>query len=382
VKAAAGQTSDRLNAVVADTYLNNIVKIDVNESSQAKGGYGFIFARQGDILWIATAAHVVYPNFPDQNSVVPTPYRDIEINTRGHAGAWPLAGAPQLGDGDLAFIPIRVPLSVTGYDAWVNKVVESYAKNGDPARLPVTPTAIEYQPWGGTIGHDEVGDLTVTGLVSGVEGDSGAPIFSGRGFVGMYIGSTGANVIPIEKIARSANAAGLRWMLTEFPKPSVPVHLCLALKGSLSAPEIRVSGETGMAPLDAGSCTDTRSGMVMIGSSTLFTSCSPQSVNLSDQPQQTIEVACDVALEGIWDGGPAGTLTFSTSEANSWRFEGLPSLPGGWIKGNAYMTGSTLKLLGVSQSGLPISGTLEVTERKLSGALLVGSQSTSLVLAR
>jgi len=368
------------NAWVAEQHaedaLDNVVRI---EPAGAPSGAGFFIGRVADRVWIATAAHVVFAQGDDENDFE-TPRPNITMRMRD-GRVWPADGPPQRGfGGDLAFVPFRMPRNFAWL--WHERVIEADAGPGAPVRIAATATSVAYDEWDGETAGDGAA-LAVTGLDHGRGGQSGAPIFAGRGFVGMYLGSTGERMLPIETVRSAALRSNLPWDLVAYPPRPVAVRVCLDVVGAPLAALRLNSLAGGMATPDATGCAST-----MSGPATLFVDrrvadyrCSPGTPNLPREPEQRLPVTCSPELEGIWRAGAYGTVTFTSAGDGQWNVSGLQQAPFGAISGHASLIGNQLSLQG--RSGLQaIVGTLAAGPGRLAGTLLVDGQPYAVELLR
>lgn len=353
--------------------LNNVVRVETDKSQ----GFGFIFGRFGDVLWIATAGHVIFPEL----SLVPAqPAPGIRVQLRGLPNWFVLAAAPpNLASHDIAFIGISAPVSQTGAVLWRNNVEANELMVGQPLRIAGHRGQIVYSP-GGT------GKIAGTARAPKIEidiaqeGQSGAPVVSDWGFVGMYQKSAGERVVPISIVRDEAIKAGKPWQLSPVPPPPVAVHLCLTrAAGSAALPHI--NGAAGAVQRDANNCVDTMSGMNAVVPPQPGMVCDPSHVNLPRDPQQTLVVRCYVDPSGIWASKTDGYVTVA-AQGDLWTIEGLAQSKFGAFKGLLTGPPPNLKVEMRTPLGTMASGTLVLEPRNLHGRLQADGQNFDVDLDR
>ena len=352
--------------------LNNVVRVETDTSR----GFGFIFGRFGDVLWIATAAHVIYP---DRSLVPPKPGTGIRVQFRGLASWFVPAEPTALASHDIAFIGVSAPLAQTATVFWRDNVQVDQPTLGQPLRIAATV---------GRIAYSSIATGKVTGtanaprieIYTGQEGQSGAPVATPEGFVGMYQKSAGERVVTIATVRDEALKAGKPWQLTPAAPLPVPVRLCLTpAAGSTALPHI--NGPAGIVRRDAINCVQTMSGVNALVSPQPGVLCDPPQVNLPRDPQQTLAVRCYVDPSGVWMSKTDGYLTV-TAQGDIWTIEGLPQSKFGAFNGLLTGPPPRLQVQARTQIGSMASGTLMLEPRRLRGRLLVEGQSFDVDLER
>ena len=364
---------------VADGMLENVVTIVIGGD---RGGLGFIIGRNGDILWVATAAHVV---FTDLNHVPPVAAREISVKRRNDPTAWALAGPPQpgLGEGDkldLAFIPVRMPLQTILFDRWREPVVDDAPAIGDAVRIAGQPGRVAYDDRRGKIGVVD-GQARVVDLQGGQGGQSGAPIATSRGFVGMYLSAAGERAMPIAQVRQAAIAAQLPWTLVSVGPRATPMRLCLKVTG-LTPSAVRVNSDAGIRQPDADGCLVARSGAATIYSNDPAFRCKPNRLNLPSTAEFHLPLQCAPELESLWYTADYGILRITRTGENRWRFTGLDMSPYGGMNGTINLVPQGLAVAGQSTTGAQVNGMLRIDGGRLKGRLLVGPNPPNLELAR
>lgn len=352
--------------------LNNVVRVETEKSI----GFGFIFGQSDDVLWIATAAHII---FPSRNRIPPDPAANIRVQLRGLVNWFTPAAQPTLASHDIAFVGVSAPLAQTATVFWRRNIQVEQLTVGQPLRIAASAGLIAYSPNGtGRIGGTVQAPRIE--INTGQEGQSGAPVASPEGFVGMYQRSAGERVVPISIIRDEALRAGKPWELSLAPMTPTTVRLCLKpAVGSVGMPE--VNSPTGTVQRDAGNCVQTLSGLNLLVPPQVGVLCNPQSVNLPRDPQQTLAVRCYVDPSGVWASKKDGFMTVA-AQGDIWTIEGLTQSRFGAFRG--LMTGSPphLQVQMRTPTGSMASGTLTLEPRRMHGRLLVDGQTFDLDVER
>lgn len=378
--ASAQSEQSNLDRFITDQLLNNVVVIDVGADTHTPTGLGFIFGRHGDTVWIVTAAHVVFPEFGRSLIADLQAAPGISVQRRNDDRFWIPVLPPQVGfGGDIAFIGVSMPLQM-GPDRWREPVVVRAPDIGDELTIAGKPGEIDFGQSGGRVsGFDAAGKAQIEGL-KGAEGQSGAPVATALGFVGMYIQSAGQQVIPISAIENAAHAAVLPWQLTDAPAKSIPVRLCLTVTGETGG-FLSLNGPAGLVKLDDGSCVSTKSGMnrVVPVNGVL---CVPSEFTLSRDAEQTERITCSINPAGIWQSRTDGFLRIKSFNESSWKINGLEQSPFGWFKGTITSEPNNLVVDAHTQFGLAVTGSLVLEPQRLSGDIIVGGSSYHLEVTR
>ncbi|WP_143171420.1 trypsin-like peptidase domain-containing protein [Rhizobacter sp. OV335] len=355
--------------------LNNVVLVEAD----AEHGLGFIIGRVGDVLWIATAAHVV---FPHRNRTPPQPASRIQVQVRGVPTWFSPEQPPDPASNDIAFIGVRAPLAqMTTALFWRSNVQVNELTPGQSLRIAGMPGLIAYSPSGtGKVSGTPQFPVIEIAAGMGQSGQSGGPVASAEGFVGMYQKSEGDRVVSIGIVRKAALNAGRPWELLPAPLPNVAVRLCLtAAAESMALPDI--NGPGGTVKRDAANCVNTMSGINTLVSPQLFVLCDPPQVNLPREPQQHLAVRCYVDPSGAWMSKTDG-YAMVAARGGIWTIEGLSQSKFGAFTGLLIGTPPTLQAQMRTLSGSVATGNLTLAPRRLQGVLLVDGQSFSLDMER
>lgn len=363
--------------------LDNVVRVVV---AGQPSGYGFVVGRNGDVLWVATAAHVVFQE-EDETAGATEDARsalrgEIRVVLRGGNTEWQLAGLPQQAVGaDLAFLPVQIPLSKIFFDSWLRRVVEQDPEPGGPVRIAAVPSGIEFDAWVGTIVR-EGNSIRVESLAGGREGQSGAPVVGGRAFIGMYLGSAGQRILPMDVIEKAARQADLPWSLEVQPPRSTTVRLCLDVRGVLPS-EVRINSPAGVSQLDESGCAPASSGRtaIYVDGRVIENRCVPDRVNLPSIAEQRLSVDCSLDPQGAWSS-PYGQVRVTKAGSDRWRIRGLDFSPFGEIDGEMWQVGDLFQVQARNGMAQQVIGELRKVERRLSGFLVGGGQRVDLELTR
>jgi len=360
----------------SEQMLNNVVLVEAD----GEHGLGFIIGRVGDVLWIATAAHVVYP---DRHRTPPQPASRIRVQVRGVPTWFSPAEPPDLARNDIAFIGVRAPMAnMTLALFWRSNVQVSQITPGQPLRIAGMPGLIAYSPSGtGKVSGTTQLPVIEIAVGMGQAGQSGGPVASAEGFVGMYQKSAGDRVVPIGIIHRAALDAGRPWELLPAPLASVAVRLCLtAVTGGMALPDI--NGPAGPVKRDTANCVNTKSGMNALVPPQHLVLCDPPQVTLPREPQQQqLAVRCYVDPSGAWMSKTDGYLMIA-ARGDIWTIGGLSQSKFGAFTGLLSGTPPTLQVQMRTQTGSVATGNLILTPRRLHGLLLVDGQSFAVDMER
>jgi hypothetical protein len=357
--------------------LNNLVRLTArNTDGTVSEGYGLVIGRKDDDIWIVTAAHVVFleQRVPFQASSITAVIGPPECQT-----AAPASEAPyKPGRTDIALLPLRVPLRIQGQapvqgmppqasacELWIPSVLsegpvagEELKLIGHSGRLEINPRVVRLT--GGAAPQGPFGSVGIEGL-SSQGGDSGAPVASARGVVGLYIGAVGAAgyMVPINVIREAISGSDSPWQLTagSDPTPGI-VRFCVQQTGP-ERPEIRLQGPTDAIALDASGCaTAPRATLRVNVPNPALHACEPSRI-APTKDNQTILIACSAKLDGYWRHGATDGLTVSTLSPGRWRISGLATTPFGPLSGEVRGTSSDAN--GLIVSALDSSVHLSVT---------------------
>ena len=358
---------------ISEQMLNNVVRIQTDAPAE---GLGFIFGRYGDVLWIATAGHVA---FPDSRLLPHQPVQGIRVQLRGSPAWFAPTSPPVLASHDIAFIGITPPRTQSDTLFWRNNVVAEVLDVGQPLRIAGQPGLIAYGPTGsGRVAGTS--QAPVIQIDIGQEGQSGAPVASATGFVGMYLASVGDRVVPIATIRDEALKAGKPWQLSSAPLTPTAVRLCfIPAQGTAGLP--KVNGAAGTVQPDASNCVQTMSGTNVFVPPQVGIVCDPPQANLPREAQQTMGMRCYVNPSGMWQSQNDGYVSVAT-QGDIWTIEGFMLSRYGSFKG--LLTGQPphLQVEMRTPNGNVATGTLMLEPDRLHGRLSVDGQRFDVDLAR
>lgn len=381
VLAGPAHGEDTARALPGDRVLDNVVLITASDNGHAVHGVGFIFGRFGESLWVATAAHVVFPDYgsdkprSDQHAL---PL--ITVTLRGVPAAWALDRPPEFGfGGDIAFLSVHVPPAQLGVDRWSEPVVAQDAGAGTAVRLAGEPHEIVFGADVATVEAATPAGVRIPEPL-GQEGQSGAPVVSADGIVGMYTNAGEYKMIPIRTIAEAARKADRPWQLTAAPPVLGEVALCLTAAGGTG--RLVVSNARAVVALDAQGCVRTLAGTNRISSREPWVRCEPGMLELTAGHRITQEVACVVDPAGQWQTHQDGFLTLTYVGDGHWKLDGLQQSRVGWLSGMAMGRPPILTVTGTSAFGAALSGQLEVGPQRLVGRLQAGGTLLELEATR
>jgi len=377
--AFAQTPQDRIDEFISNQLLYSVVFIRTEVAGTSRVGSGLIFGRSGETLWIATAAHVVSSTSSAQK-IETLPASAIQVKMKDDSRVWPVSSPPILTvTHDLAFFGIRVPLAVGGADMWRNNVQVTTAPPGTSVRIAAIPGEIAYGKPGATVAKSAV--LSFDSL-NGLEGQSGAPVATSKGFVGIYTKSAGDRVIPIGEIEMSASKAGRPWHLTEAPIEPKSAEVCLKVRSDYPV-RLTIRGDTGAISPDGKDCYSMRSGpAVIFAPPDAGLVCEPSSINLLPGKNQDLMVACGVNPAGTWMSTEYGVLVVSPVSTGTWKAVGLQGPALGGISGTLTGTPPQLFFQGTGALKQMTNGQFVLSPREMRGELVIGGSPYQLKLSR
>lgn len=373
VSAQQRSAQTALDSYIVDKLLNSSVRIQSDSSS----GFGFIFGRTGDVLWVATAAHVIFPDSPH----VPAPAAsNIRVRLRGLPKVFELAEPAVKAQHDIAFLGVHAPRIETASLFWNRQVEADSIEFDQPLRIAGYEHRIEYSPAAtGKVGGSP--DAPEIEIQLGQSGQSGAAVVSNRGIVGMYQRSGGFGAIRIGEIRKAALAAGKPWQLTAAPLPPASVRLCLSLSAGNSVLPV-LNGPEGIVELESDSCVRTSSGLIVLVAPDRYMTCEPSSLELPRAPSlQKLSVGCRTDPSGVWESQTGGFVKISGRD-NLWNIEGFKTSSYGILKGLMEGRAPRVKVTMRDQYGAVATGTLTLEPQRLYGTLQMGLQSIDVNLER
>jgi hypothetical protein len=358
--------------------MNNVVLIS---SSQRNGspelGYGLIVGRAGDLVWIATARHVVvWPPTPAVDKIEFDRRTRVEFLWGGQADiALPPRGAidPDL---DVAFIAVRSPLATgSGLERWRTPVLRLAPARDEEVRVGGSnKRSIELADESGrvVVAGDGERDLALRGL-SAYPGQSGAPLMSKFGVLGMLTssgpsGASEVHAVPIARVQRAATLLLVPWQLSPNEIAGGPVvHVCLRHLGT-EHPALVLGGTLRIAGDANGGCGEVNGGDVGVATPDVDVRCLPDKFMIRDAAASNLAVHCDPRVSGLWTDTSGGAQVEEVSE-DAYSFSGLQYGTYGRITGRLTGWASSLIFDGHTVGGQRVIGTAKVSRTQLDLAL-------------
>ena len=173
--------------------LQNVVRIEAVDDNTPSKGYGMIVGRSGDLLWVATAAHVVFkPGWETEDD--PEPLPSLSAQWIGISGRRRVVRAVMAGRNDVAFIAVDAPAADPASNAWAQRILNPAPTAGESVAIAATVQEIDLDPDRGRVptGFSTTDPSGVPGL-AGEVGQSGAPVTSDRGVIGLFTAHAGAD---------------------------------------------------------------------------------------------------------------------------------------------------------------------------------------------
>jgi hypothetical protein len=364
---------------VADQLLHSVVRIRATVGGKNVTGYGLIFARSGDTIWIATAAHVVFENFRNDN---PGPAASISVQRRADSRLWPAEGPPERAFGvDIAFVPISMPRAQSGNNLWREPVVVASPDIGDAARIAATTDAIVFASSSARIlKRESNGNLEFEGL-RGQPGQSGAPVATSAGFIGIYVSGEGERVVPIQKIAEAAKLARRSWDLVDAPQKPMPVLVCANFRSITGMGKPTLNGPRGMSRFDEQGCAQSTSGLNLVVPPVEWSTCEPSQFAVPRVAKYVQPIHCTISPAGMWKSRD-GFVQVSPVSDGVWKISGLEQSHHGALSG--MLRGQIPDLFIDARAGLRgvVTGTLHLEPRRLSGDIVIAGVPYKLELTR
>ena len=368
--------------------MNNVVLVFTkNESGIPEIGFGLIVARVLDVLWIATAKHVVI--WPENGPEGQLKYsNDLSIKTFGNPKSYLLAGKPKVASSklDLVFFPVLAPLASSGeVESWRYGVLDPQPRDGEELRIAGTEDhTIGLGSSRGRIDKSfyakNIFSIGVPGL-TGKEGQSGAPVVSASGIVGMYISTSPrgpgfGQIVPISVVRKAAEDLVAPWQLTNNldASSSARTRICVRHIGA-ERPDIRISPNAIVTSNPAGSCTE----VVGLGTKTITAMdsdilCLPEKIVLRSEELKDLVLNCMANPSGYWINAPLGGAQVIADGSDAWSFRGLPLGVDGQITGRLTGSSSLLMFDGETSKKDPVVGSAKVTKGEFSLDLIVASR--------
>jgi hypothetical protein len=198
-----------------DPTLVNVRLPNVIRISSTLAGWGLLIGSSQHGLWAAVPAHIVFGkefrSSPHANPKV------LAFTHGSEIGLEPCVNAntprPIVQGVDLTFVCFKRPTNLL---FWNDSVANSDPRVGETVRLLATQTRRELAPAFGTIKAAKSDLFQIEGQL-GIEQQSGAPVSSPRGIVGIFIGHAGSTseVLSLEAISTRAKQADVPVELTK-----------------------------------------------------------------------------------------------------------------------------------------------------------------------
>lgn len=384
----AGYTNQGDKAMA--THLDNFEKEDrlynVVKIRGAKGnGYGLIIARNFDSLLVATARHILHDDFVNN---IPGPNTTLRVRLYGIERYW--QGIPGRtyeppainGVPDLAVIEVSVPREpgVAGRpflksEFWREKIIVTDPCPGTPVELAATVNDIGYAGGSGQIARVEKGRAVRFDHLEGEPGQSGAPVATDRGFIGLYLGSGTQQVIPLPDIrdAIVKEYGAPFWGLFAVDPRSTAAQLCVRVRGA-RIDEVAISGPYGLVKFDEYGCAGSTTGNHFVVGNRIGLMCAPSSFSFIADTSEPYAITCTIDPSGIWSTLGQGYLYLKLLRDNVWDLTLDLPRNRGQIRGKVMGSPPDLYLDGgVLAGGMSVSGSIRVNGDKLSIDLTTGT---------
>ncbi len=364
-----------------DRLLNSVVSIQAGETETLTSGFGLIIGRRDDTVWVATAAHLLFPEGRRDSRGLPLASSRIIVTFRNGDHFDHAAGKPEIDGTDIALLPLHLPLREIGFDRWTETVIDDQVKAGDPIFIAGHELAIDWfdsEQVVKSVGAD--GTVRIESFSAGA-GQSGAPVASTFGFFGIYAQADGKRIIPMAEIHAAAVQADRPWQIIAASGRVETARLCLNVTGADLA-QLRVRGPQRLGSLDANACFESVSGTHGVFIFKTGWVCSPEEVSLPAHASERIDVSCHETPEGSW-GGKDGVVTITRGGKDNWLIrEGLQQSPYGSISGSLEGTPPILMLHAATSTGASIQGQATVSNGHLTAHAFVDGVPWNLELTR
>jgi hypothetical protein len=282
---------------------------------------------------------------------------------------------------DTAFIAIDVPEGVL-IPPLAQRILNSSPAAGEKVVIAATPEAIDLDPNQGVVPSrpSTTEAYAVPGL-RGRPGQSGAPVTSDRGVIGIFTAHAGNEgfVVPISAVRTFAG--DVPWMLLDSGDPDpTPVLFCV-VHGGRERPAFSLVGVSRIRPGANGCATAAPQRLRLVVDDSVHYQCSPPEFDLRrDQANTPIEVTCDVQIDGAWRSQSFGTLFVTTSGPGQWRIDGLNVGALGSISGDLQGTPRSAGMTGTAfGANVPLLGTWEGRLREATLTLQLPDGTTQTV---
>ena len=382
-----------------ETHLENFKKNDrlynVVKIRGAKGnGYGLIIARNFNSLFVATARHILHDDFVNDesgpNAALVVRLYGIEEKWQGIPGQ--IYEPPTVnGVADLAVIEVFVPREPSAdgspylkSEFWREKVIVNDPRPGALVELAATVDDIKYAGGSGRIVQVEnVRTVRINGL-EGERGQSGAPVATDRGFIGLYLGSGTQQVILLPDIRDAIiNEYGAPfWQLLSVDPRPTPARLCVHVRGA-RVDEISINGPYGIVKFDNRGCASSATGHHNVFGVNTGLICAPSSFVLTADASGQFTIKCTVDPSGIWSTSGQGYLQLELLRDRMWDLTLNLPLNQGQIRGKVTGSLPVLHLKdGVLAGHTSVFGSIKVESDKLHIDFTTGTEFFGGIYAR
>lgn len=366
-----------------ELFLSNVVVFSVQNAKreEIKAGYGLILGRQDKVLWVATAAHVLFPPGA-ANLRSPSPLGTVTARWLSSDVSHGIGGRVlfPLGLKDVVFVPIDAPISQAFLDTWLRSVLAHVPKPGERLWLAGSGRTIAIEgdgfaipPVATSASASGSSDHTGISAVHGQEGQSGSPIITTRGMVGLYLGllDTGqGEVVSIASLMESARKLNVPWQLGYNDAPdSTPARFCIVHTGP-ERPAVRLVHSELLTP-DIAGCIEALRTTYRVDTQDSHILCEPENLDLSTSTAKSIGLDCRVSIVGIWPTGTLGGAQFSALGWERWKFAGLANSPHGSVSGDVQGRPPDLLIKGQTSTHHDFFGSLKAEKGRIRGQLTI-----------
>ena len=343
--------------------LDNVVAIDVAEDGVSKGhGYGLIVGKSDNHLWAATAAHLVFK--PGWQAVSdPVPFPEIIAHWNSSLGRRLVTRVVPGARTDTAFIEMEAPATAF----FGEPVLNSAPLPGEKVAIAAVPNDIRIDSHAGSVPTRASDSMpyAIEGL-GGVEGQSGAPVTSDKGIIGLFNAHAAggrAFVIPIAAV-KAAAPSDVPWMLTDSADPDHrPIHFCLRQIGP-QKPAISLRGnDITFSPDSSGCATSSPQQLqVMVADNEHFV-CDPQFITPKRGQDAPMAIDCDIRIAGTWHSA-AGEIFITRTTMDTWTLSGAAASRFGPVSGELHGFAHQNIFNGTNSFGGPLTGSFDAEPRQ------------------
>lgn len=329
---AAQNVNERLQDFLREDLLYNVVKITAEHN-----GYGLIIGREFDRLYVATALHILPDSFiwPDP-APLPVTVKLYRLNETWEALPHRVTGSQ---GSDLAIIEVNIPERPRGdgvtplfANHWRAQVFDSDPRIGERAELMASVQTIGYAGGNARVSGVEVGKVVAFHDLLETSGQSGTPISTERGIVGIYLGTKAQQIVSLPEIAAVVNreiGPGAYQLVPVDRRPS-PATVCVRVRDT-PQDEIAIKGPNGLLELDKDGCAETLSGSHRTASK--FVACEPSTFVVPEGKSLRLAISCKPIPDGVWVARGLGFLNVSRCGADCWDFNANLPQNRGELKG-------------------------------------------------